>query len=85
MLHHNHTCDHFITSLLEFLRAHRGRAFTIEEICQQTYCSPTRTRMALNILLQEELIQKEQSLGGSDRYTWSASQADGAAQKHGPA
>ncbi len=85
MLHHNHTCTHVLTSLLDFLRAHRGRTFTEEDLCQQFDCSPVQTRIALNILLHEALIQKERSVGGSDRYTWGATQTDGAAQQHGPA
>ncbi len=71
MLYHSHTCTHTIHAVLDSLRAHRGMAFTEEELCQQFDCTPIQIQIALHVLLHETLIQKERSIGGSDRFTWS--------------
>ena len=70
MFQQNDTGSTLLTAVLDFLRAHAGTAFTVEELCQQTGCTPVQIRIALNLLLREEVVQKERSVSGSDRYVW---------------
>ncbi len=59
-----------VSPILNLLHAHPGTCFTAEELCQQVGCTPLQVQVALDVLVRARLARKEQSVSGSDRYTW---------------
>jgi hypothetical protein len=64
------SCVHTLACVLAFLRAHPGQSFPVEEICQQTDCTPRQVQLALNVLVREDVILKEGAVGEAPRYGW---------------
>ncbi len=56
--------------VLTFLRTHPGERFTAGDVAQQTGCTPTQARMALDTLARDGVIDREQQANGADRYVY---------------
>ncbi len=56
--------------VLTFLWTHPGEFFTVTGICEQAGCTTTQARMALETLVRDGVVDREQVEGGRDEYVY---------------
>ncbi len=59
-----------IQQVLTFMRNHAGEYFTPEDVCEQTDCTTSQARMALETLARDGVINKERTASGVDEYVY---------------
>lgn len=59
-----------VQHILTFLQQHPGDYFAPEDVCEQTDCTTTQARMALETLAQDGVITKAPGGSGHDEYVY---------------
>ncbi len=70
MTQHERQYSPTVTHILNFLQQHPGDYFAPEDVCEQTDCSTSQARLALETLARDGIVTKASGTGGHDEYVY---------------